>query len=99
MRVVTIERETFTDRVASLNYALVGSMVTLALFLAGAIFKMGHHSARIEQLEQWRATIRLDMHEISASMERMAVEMKRLAVLIEERTHRRRAIDRELDPQ
>lgn len=73
-----------------MNLALVGSLVTLALFLAGAIFRMGHHSARIEELEKWRATIRIDMHEISASLEAVAVEMKRLATLIEERTQRQR---------
>lgn len=93
----TLERVPLKDRVLSLNYALVGSLVTLALFIAGAIFRMGHHAARIEQLEQWRATIRLDMHEISRSLEVMSIELKRLAVLIEERTHRRRVADRELD--
>jgi hypothetical protein len=37
------------------------------------------------------------MHEISRSLEVMSIELKRLAVLIEERTHRRRVADRELD--
>jgi uncharacterized protein (UPF0335 family) len=73
--------------------ALVGSMVTLTLSLGAAIFRMGHHSARIEELEKWRATIRLDMHEISTQLGLVGQELKRLATLIEERTHRHRDED------
>lgn len=76
-----------------MNAALIGIVVTLAIAVAGVIFRMGHQSARIEELEKWRATMRQDMHEISDNLEHVGQELKRLSTLIEERTERVRARD------
>ena len=70
-------------------YSVIGSLVTLGLFLAGVIYKMGHHSARLESLEEWRSNIRLDMHEISDKLEAISTQVSGLATLIQERTRRR----------
>lgn len=75
------------------DLALVGSVVTLAIFVATVIFRMGHQSARIEELEKWRGSIRLDMHDISDELKTVGEELKRLATLIEERTSRHRGGD------
>jgi hypothetical protein len=69
--------------------ALFGAMVTLALFMVGVIFRMGHQAARIEALENWRGSIRQDMHEISDKLSVVGEELQRLGTLIEERTNRR----------
>lgn len=76
-----------------MDIALVGSVVTLGIFVATVIFKMGHQSARIEELEKWRNSIRLDMHEISDKLSTVGEELKRLSTLIEERTSRHRGGD------
>lgn len=68
---------------------LVGAVITLSAFVITVAFKMGHHSARIESLEQWRANVRLDMHEISEKLDAMSQQMTALATLIQERTERR----------
>lgn len=68
-------------------------MVTLALFLGGVIFRMGHQSARIEALESWRGSIRQDMHEISEKLEAVGVDLRHLTTLIQERTTRHRQED------
>lgn len=73
--------------------ALIGAMVTLALFLGGVIFRMGHQSARIEALESWRGSIRQDMHEISEKLEAVGVDLRHLTTLIQERTTRHRQED------
>jgi hypothetical protein len=77
----------------SLLPALIGAMVTLALFLGGVIFRMGHQSARIEALETWRGSIRQDMHEISSKLESVGVDLRHLTTLIEERTSKHRHED------
>lgn len=76
------------------DLALVGAVVTLGIFVATVIFRMGHQSARIDELEKWRNSIRLDMHEISDKLSTVGEELKRLATLIEERTTRHRHEDR-----
>lgn len=68
---------------------LVGSVVTLGLFLIGVTFRMGHHAARIEQLEQWRASIRIDMHEISDQIQDIGRKLATITAMLEERTERR----------
>ncbi len=73
------------------SWAAIGISVTVAMFLAGVVFNMGRVSARIEELERWRLSIRIDMHEISDRLEDMSTNLKHLATLIEERTERRRA--------
>lgn len=75
-----------------LIYAILGSVVTLGIFLAGVIYKMGHHAARLESLEGWRINIRSDMHEISESLKLLTVQVASLTTLIEERTDRRNTI-------
>lgn len=69
--------------------AVIGSLITLGAFLAGVIFKMGHHSARLEQLEIWRANMRLDMHEISDKLEHIAEQVAVIAAMLERRQHER----------
>lgn len=68
---------------------ILGLVISLSVFVSQVIFKLGHHSARLEELEKWRGTIRDDMHEISDKLEVMNNTMKTLATLIEERTDRR----------
>ncbi len=69
-------------------------MITLGIFMAGVIFRMGHQTSRIEQLEQWRGSIRQDMHEISDRLRDVGEDLQRLSTLIEERTQRMRHEDR-----
>ncbi len=73
--------------------ALIGAMLTLAIFMAGVVFRMGHQAARIEALENWRGSIRQDMHEISAELGGVKETLERLTTLIEERTQRVRQDD------
>jgi len=73
----------------SIILGLLGSVITLGLFVLNATFKLGHHAARIEALEDWRKTIRSDMHEISEAIQEMSRQMATLTALIEERTERR----------
>ena len=72
-----------------MTYALLGSIITLGAFLAGVIFKMGHHSARLESLEIWRTNIRIDMHEISEKLGEISNQITNLSTTLEERTERR----------
>ena len=69
-------------------FTLAGALVTLGVFLITVIFRVGHVSARVEELERWRISIRADMHEISDKLELVFVELKRLTTLMEERTAR-----------
>lgn len=68
---------------------LIGATVTLALFVLGISFRMGHVTARVEELEKWRSGIRMDMHEISDKLEKLFNEMASIKTLIDERTERR----------
>lgn len=70
-------------------YAIIGILLTFSIFLANVIYRTGHLSARVEEIERWRLTIRQDMHEISEKLEDMTTSLKHLATLIEERTERR----------
>ncbi len=67
-------------------------MLTLAVFLANVIYRTGHLSARVEELERWRITIRQDIHEISEILTNVGNELNRLTTMIEERTERRISI-------
>lgn len=69
-----------------ISYTIIGILLTLSMFLAHIIFKSGHLSARVEELERWRTNIRQDMHEISDKLEELSVSIKHLATVIEERT-------------
>lgn len=79
-----------------LIYTAIGILLTLSIFLAQIIFKTGHISARVEEIERWRINIRTDMHEISEEIKTMSSKLKELSTLIEERTERR-TIQREDD--
>ncbi len=68
---------------------LLGSVVTLGLFVAVLIFRAGAQHARLEALEKWRDSIRIDMHEISDKLGALQVQLANLTALIEERTERR----------
>lgn len=51
-------------------YALFASFtLALVIFFAGVVYRMGHISARVEELERWRANMRQDMHEVSEKIE------------------------------
>ncbi len=83
------------NKVDELIYSILGSVITLALFLAGVIYKVGHHSARLESLETWRTNMRMDMHEISIKLESISNQISNLATIVEERTERRNGSVRE----
>ncbi len=65
--------------------ALLGSVITLGIFVVGVFFKMGHHSARLESLEIWRANIRLDMHEISEELKIITNQVTKIMTILERR--------------
>ena len=71
-------------------YTVIGILLTATIFLANVIFRMGHLSARVEELERWRTNMRQDMHEISDKLGEMSEKLRYLATLMEERTDRRR---------
>ena len=71
------------------GWAAVGVLLTFSIFLANVIYKTGHLSARVEELERWRGTIRQDMHEISEVLTELSKKISALTILIEERTERR----------
>lgn len=71
-----------------LPLALIGSIVTIAIFLATVIYRTGHLSARVEELEKWRSHMRQDMHEISDKLEEMGNAISELTIVIKERTDR-----------
>lgn len=69
--------------------ALAGAIVGLSIFVINNAFRLGHHSARLESLESWRANIRIDMHEISEKLEVISDAVRELKTIVEERTERR----------
>lgn len=71
------------------NWAEIGILVTVLLFLAGVIFNAGKMSARLDALEKWRETNWLDIKSISENLIQMSNKLKELATLIDERTDRR----------
>lgn len=73
--------------VAWIAIASIG--VTVSIFISQLIFKSGEQSARIKVLEDWRVSTRLDLHEVSDRMERIANEMIALKTMIDERTEKR----------
>lgn len=64
----------------------VSVLVVFSTFLSSVIYRSGHISARVEELEKWRLNMRVDMHEISTQMTEVVTEIKGLHTLIEERT-------------
>ena len=68
---------------------IFGLIISFAIFVSQVIFKLGHHAARLEELEKWRGSIREDMHEISDKLEQVNKNMEKLTTLLEERTERR----------
>lgn len=50
------------------------SVVTLGLFVVGLVYHAGQLAERVKQLEQWRAEIRQDVHDIKNGID----ECKRL---------------------
>lgn len=69
--------------------AILSVVLTFSIFLATVIFHTGKLTARVEQLEAWRGSIRQDMHEISETLGTISQEIKTLTTLIDERTERR----------
>lgn len=74
---------------SALSWTAIGVILTFSVFLANVIYKTGHLSARVEELERWRTDVRKDLHEVSDKLEQVSSELHRLSVLIEERTDRR----------
>lgn len=72
-----------------MDYTLLAILVTVAIFFAGVIYKMGRHSSRLEALEKWRDNVRLDMHEISDKLDKLSLQIGNVETLIQERTERR----------
>jgi septation ring formation regulator EzrA len=68
---------------------LIGSFVTISIFLIGVVFRMGRSEARIDHLEEWRANVRMDMHEISDQIQEVGHKLTALVTMFEERTERR----------
>lgn len=69
--------------------AIIGLVLSLSIFVSQVIFKLGHHSARLEKLEEWKGSIRQDMHEISDKLEEVNRTLEKVVTLVEERTERR----------
>lgn len=69
--------------------ALLGLILTFSTSIVVIAFRIGHISARVEELEKWRVSIRIDMHEISAELISVKEELAKLSTLIIERTDRR----------
>lgn len=64
----------------------IGLLVVFSTFLAAIIYRSGHLSARVEELEKWRSGMRADMHEISEKITNIATAVHGLHTLIAERT-------------
>lgn len=64
-------------------------LITFSVLLGQTLYRMGHISARVEELESWKTRVRDDMHEISERLENIQLEIKTLLTLIQERTERR----------
>ena len=73
-----------------MDYSLIAILVTFAIALVHSVFRAGHLAARVEEIERWRISVRLDLHELSSKLEALTVSIKYLATLIEERTARHR---------
>ena len=85
-----------TTSVIAAVVATIGLCVTFATLIGTALFRVGHHSARLEALEVWRGNLRNDMHEISdqiravaSEIQEVASEVHSLKTLVDERTERR----------
>jgi DNA anti-recombination protein RmuC len=73
----------------NLGPAILGVCVTVLLAVIALFFRAGHLAARVEELERWRGTIRVDMREISDILERLGRQLTTVETLIRERTERR----------
>ena len=73
----------------ALGWTAIGVILTFAIFLANVIYKTGHLSARVEEIERWREGVRKDLHEVSDNISELKNAVERLATLIDERTERR----------
>ena len=67
----------------------LGLILTFSTSIVIIAFRIGHISARIEELEKWRISIRVDMHEISDQIQKVNNTLSELSTLIKERTERR----------
>jgi len=74
--------------------ALAGALVTLSIFILTIVFRIGHHTARLESLEEWRTNVRGDLHEVSEQMTTMNNTLSSISTLIEERTEKQLPLHR-----
>ena len=73
----------------ALGWTAIGVLLTFTIFLSNVIYRTGHLSARVEELERWRVDVRKDLHEVSDNMSELKNAVERLTTVIEERTERR----------
>lgn len=69
--------------------AAISLLIVFTNLIGLSLYKIGHLSARVEELERWRLRMLEDLHEISDRMEQMSLEIRGIRTLIEERTSRR----------
>ncbi len=74
-------------------FTLLGTIVSIVSLTIGVVFRMGRSDARLDALEEWRHSIRSDMHEISEQMQILGKAITALTTIMEERTERRK-VDR-----
>ncbi len=74
--------------------AVAGAVVTLFIFILTLVFRVGHHTARLESLEEWRTNVRGDLHEVSELMSEMDKKLSSINTLIEERTEKQLPLHR-----
>lgn len=69
--------------------SIIGSLSALFIAILVLFYRAGQFSAQISDLIEWRNRVRNDMHEISDKLEVVAVAIRTLTTLVEERTERR----------
>lgn len=69
--------------------AMGGLALTMLLAYGSLAYRLGHGSARVEELEKWRGNMRADMHEISEQLGEITSTIQGLVTLVDERTERR----------
>jgi hypothetical protein len=81
---------------AGLLIAFGGLILTVMEGNKRVAYTQGHQAARVEALEAWRVNMRVDMHEISETLQEMRVgqtqvsaDLRALTQLMIERTERR----------
>lgn len=72
--------------------ALVSAFSALFISTLTLFYHFGRIAAKVQSLEEWRLSIRQDMHEVSDKLESVSNGIQSLKTLIDERTERRREL-------